>query len=136
MASDCPASTITDKVTLKLVRKNPRTWQVSNVQTYALLSFSRQRSQFNCSGQHLESRQRYALIQHDESLPRGKGYIVAYATTDADGHIELTGEWQRWHGKVWLVVADDVQGMAGDDRVDHLIHWQPKRYLFESQPLL
>lgn len=130
------ATASTENETLELVRKNPRNWQRIDTQTTAQLCFSRQLGSFTCTGQHLESAQRYALIQHDETTGRGQGYIVAFATTSADGRIKLTGNWHRWSGKVWLVIAKDVRGEAGDKKIDQLIHWQPTRYLFESQSLL
>ena len=130
------ASTSTAEQTLDLVRKNPRTWQTIDSKVKAQLGFSHKRTSFTCTGQHLEGFQRYALIQHDETTPRGQGYIIALGETNASGDIRLKGNWHHWHGKIWLIIADDVSGNAGDETIDHLIHWQPKRYLFESRVLL
>ena len=131
-----PSFADTGEETLQLVRKDPRTWQRIESETTAKISFHRQRGDFSCESHHLECSQRYALIQHDESSPRGRGYIIAVATSSDDGTIKLMGNWQRWHGKIWLVIADDVRGHAGDTTIDQLIHWQPSRYLFENKPLL
>lgn len=126
----------TDEEMLQLVRKDPRSWRRIDSEGSAQLCFSRQLGNFTCSGQNLESARRYALIQHDDTSPRGEGYIVALGTTSSKGDIRLTGNWKHWHGKVWLVIADDVRGNAGDEKIDKLIHWQPTRYLFENKSLL
>lgn len=131
-----PVAATTNEQTLQLVRKDPRSWQKIDTETSAQVCFSRQQGTFICTGQQLEKTQNYALIQRDETAPRGKGYIVAIATTNDDGHISLTGKWKHWRGKVWLVIAEDVRGTAGDERIDKLIHWQPTRYLFETKSLL
>lgn len=133
----CAASTaMTNEETLALVSKDPKTWQIATSGPTLLLTFNRDLGTFYCAGKGLEPRQGYALIQHDSSDPRGRGFIVAVATSTTNGALQLAGQWSRWRGKVWLVLADDVQGCAADKRLDQLIDWQPKRYLFESRPLL
>lgn len=122
--------------TLMLVGKDPNTWQIDTSGPTAQLTFNRQQGTLNCSGHGLEQDQHYALIQRDDSCPRGRGYIVAVGTSSAHGALLLTGQWSDWRGKIWLVLADDVRGNAADKQLDQLIHWQPKRYLFESRPLL
>ena len=122
--------------TLLLVGKDPSTWQINTSGATAQLTFNRHRGTFSCSGKRLEPDQQYALIQHDDSCPRGRGFIVSVATTAANGTLLLTGQWSNWRGKIWLVLADDVRGKAADEQLDQLISWQPKRYLFESSALL
>lgn len=122
--------------TLALVSKNPTTWRIDTTAATAQLTFNHHQNTFTCSGQRLEQGQHYALIQHDDSCPRGHGFIVSVGTSTEDGTLSLAGQWSNWHGKIWLVLAEDVRGGAGDEQLDQLIHWRPTRYLFESHPLL
>lgn len=122
--------------TLLLVGKDPSTWQIDTAGATAQLTFNRHQGTFSCSGQQLEPMQQYALIQRDDSCPRGRGFIVSGATSTTNGTLLLVGQWSNWQGKIWLVLADDVRGSAADAQLDQLIHWQPQRYLFESRPLL
>lgn len=122
--------------TLRLVSKDPATWQIDTSGATAQLTFNRQQGTFNCSAQRLEPRQQYALVQRDDRYPRGRGFIVASTTSSTNGTLLLSGQWSNWRGKIWLVLTDDVRGDAADEQLDQLIHWQPKRYLFESRPLL
>jgi|LGOV01.1.fsa_nt_gb hypothetical protein len=122
--------------TLLLVSKDPNTWQIDTSGATAQLTVNRQKGTFNCSGQRLEPEQQYALIQRDDSYPRGRGFILSVTSSTANGTLLLAGKWSNWRGKIWLVLADDVRGGAADEQLDQLISWQPKRYLFESRPLL
>lgn len=131
-----PSNAMAIEETLLLVSKDPNTWQINTSGATAQLTVNRQKGTFNCSGQRLEAGQHYALIQCDDSYPRGRGFIISVATSTAKGTLLVAGKWSNWRGKIWLVLAEDVRGGATDTHLDQLISWQPKRYLFESRPLL
>ncbi|MFW6387289.1 MAG: hypothetical protein ACOC0G_01280 [Thermodesulfobacteriota bacterium] len=131
---DCSVCEPTPGV-LHLYAKNKHTWEIRPAGAKARLEFSRTENNFTLHAHALEPNTSYVLIQYESSYPRAAGYIVVGGISDADGDLILEGQWQRWKGKFWLVPRTDVSGEPADGEMDHLLRWNPERYLFEGRVL-
>lgn len=120
--------------TLDLVAKHPGSWLEAPENGLARISFHPENGTFRFTASCLMADQHYALVQHSDDNTR-QGYIISLITASTDGRATATGNWSLWKGKIWLVLRDDVEGVAGDLRPDRLTGWHPRHYLFETRQL-
>lgn len=120
---------------LILQQKDPRHWQPVVAGAQAVITFQRSTGTFNLAAHNLEINQSYALVQPEGTSGSSRGWIIADGHSDRHGKLAMSGSWQPWRGKFWLVLRDDVDGHAADQHRDHLRRWQPGRYLFEERLL-
>jgi len=126
---------------VKLVEKNPETWEIVAEDTWGKLKYSLTGDDFDFhfNGHGLVPDNEYALIYYPDPWP-GAGLIV-FGTdiADEEGNVHIKGtaeidvlpaEGDENEGaKIWLVLAGDVgeDAMAG---------WNPGEYLFEYDLIL
>nr|WP_320115182.1 hypothetical protein [uncultured Desulfuromonas sp.] len=120
--------------TLQLVAKQPGSWAEMPEHGTAEITYSSATGTFQLTAHHLIANEQYVLVQHTENR-NGQGYIITRMTTSDQGTASVEGKWPYWQGKIWLVLARDVAGTAGDRTVDRLIGWHPRHYLFETRLL-
>lgn len=128
-ASVCSAADGTKK--LQLFAKNPATWAIVKGGASGAMSYRETTGAFSLTAVGLASRMSYALIRLDEAARRVE--ILSKGVSDGSGRLGLSGIWQNWNGKFWVVTGDDLT--AAGDKTFTFRAWHPDRYLFEEKPL-
>ena len=116
--------------TLKLFAKNPATWKIVPGGAKGLLSFDESTGRFTFTAEKLRPLKEYSLVRHNDGETLGD--LLAAGRTDQAGRLSLTGTWQVWRGKVWLVPSEHTAPSSGRLR---LTAWRPKLVLFEEKVL-
>lgn len=89
---------------------------------------------YSFNGKYLRPETEYALVQYlgDVTGDRGDIWIVGLGLSNGNGDLHLSGEWQPWLGRFWVVLGEDVVGEAdGATVLDRMASWNPAEYLFE-----
>jgi hypothetical protein len=92
------------------------------------------RARHSFNGKYLRPETEYALVQYlgDVTGDRGDIWIVGLGLSNGNGDLHLSGEWQPWLGRFWVVLGEDVVGEAdGATVLDRMASWNPAEYLFE-----
>jgi hypothetical protein len=130
----CPASPTgenqTLQRTLKLFEKDPSTWKIIPRGAKGVLSFNERTGRFTFTADKLRPLKEYSLVRHNEGA--NSGDLLAKGLTDQEGGLVLSGTWQLWRGKVWLVPSDQTAQSSGSL---YLTAWRPKEILFEEKVL-
>lgn len=130
----CPANSgahnQTSQETLRLFAKDPATWKIVPQGGKGLLSFNEKTGYFTFTAAKLMPLKEYSLVRHNEGETVGD--LLARGLTDQAGKLILTGTWQLWRGKVWLVPTEHMAQSSGRFR---LTVWHPKQILFEEKVL-
>lgn len=87
---------------------------------------------FNCK--FLQSETEYALVQYLGYVTGNSEdiWIVGLGLSNSNGDLHISGDWQPWLGRFWLVLGGDVIGEAdGATVLDRMVSWNPTEYLFE-----
>lgn len=116
---------------LLLFAKNPSTWAIVKNGANGKLVYREATGNFTLTATGLQPRTQYALVRYADAPPNGD--IVARGRSDGNGNLELSGVWNNWTKKFWVVAGDDVTGSVGE--YGTLKAWRPDRYLFEEKPL-
>ena len=125
--SKAPVSSGTKQ--LLLYAKNPATWTIVKTGGNGKMVYHESTGAFTLTASGLSSRASYALIRYASDPPRVE--ILGRGMSDERGRMILTGFWQKWTRKFWLVAGEDVVGSAG--QAGSLRAWRPEKYLFEEK---
>jgi hypothetical protein len=95
---------------------------------------------FVFNGQGLQPDAEYALILYlgEYTGDWQDAWVVARGWSNAKGRIHISGEWQPWIARLWLVLGSDVAGDPDGCHgapYDAFVAWNPGEYLFEYAPL-
>jgi hypothetical protein len=132
-ARQCPPDSAPDQAprkTLLLFAKDPGTWKIIPHGAKGILSFNESTGRFTFNAAKLAPLKGYSLVRHDDGETLGD--LLAKGSTDSAGRLNLTGTWQLWRGKVWLVPTDLTALHSGRLR---LTAWRPAQVLFEEKVL-
>lgn len=129
-ADGAAARSQTPQKTLRLFAKNPSTWKIIPGGAKGLLSFDENTGRFTFTAEKLKSLREYSLVRHSDGETLGD--LLAAGRSDQAGRLSLTGTWQVWSGKVWLVPSEHTAPSSGRLR---LTAWRPKQVLFEEKVL-
>lgn len=116
--------------TLLLYAKNPATWRIVEAGGAGRLRYAETTGRFSFAAWGLAAETEYALVRHADDPASGR--ILARGVSDRQGALQLSGSWQDWTQKFWLVPAADLT-LQGDRA--RLTNWHPERYLFENKLL-
>lgn len=116
--------------TLMLHAKDPGTWQIIEEGAAGRLVYDVDNGNFSFSAWGLAAETTYALVRHTDDP--ADGLLLAQGASDKDGELVLSGFWQDWTMKFWLVPTSDLS-LDGDRA--RLTGWHPDRYLFEYKIL-
>ncbi len=89
---------------------------------------------YSFNGKFLRPETEYALVQYlgDVTGNREDIWIVGLGLSNGNGDLHISGDWQPWLGRFWVVLGEDVDGEAdGATELDRLASWNPAEYLFE-----
>jgi hypothetical protein len=133
LAADSPAKPASGsgKKKLLLFAKNPADWSIVRNGASGTLRYRPAGGAFTLSAAGLRPQAAYALIRYADAPPHAE--ILARGASNGRGQLELSGSWQNWTKKFWLVAGEDLEGRAGS--AGRLIAWRPERYLFEEKQL-
>ena len=69
---------------------------------------------YSFNGKYLRPETEYALVQYlgDVTGDRGDIWIVGLGLSNGNGDLHISGEWQPWLGRFWVVLGEDVVGEA------------------------
>jgi hypothetical protein len=132
-ARQCPPDSAPNQAprkTLLLFAKDPGTWKIIPHGAKGILSFNENTGRFTFTAAKLVPLKGYSLVRHDDGETLGD--LLAKGLTDSAGRLSLTGTWQLWRGKVWLVPTDHTAEQSGRLR---LTAWRPAQVLFEEKVL-
>jgi hypothetical protein len=95
---------------------------------------------FVFNGHGLQPNTEYALILYLGEFTGSwqDAWIVARGWSSGKGRIHISGEWQPWIARFWLVLGGDVVGDPDGCHgapYDSLVAWNPDEYMFEYGPL-
>ena len=116
--------------TLALYAKDPKTWKIRPGGAYGTLIYNEKSGWFSFTASKLKPLSGYLLVRNADTPPTGD--LLAGGMTNKAGELRLSGRWNDWTKKIWLVSSDDLT-MSGN-RVT-LIAWNPEQYLFEEKVL-
>jgi hypothetical protein len=119
------------KKKLLLFSKNPANWTIIKDGATGTLIYREANGTFTLTAAGLLPRSSYTLVRYADIAPQVD--VLATKTTDNKGNFKVSGVWNNWTKKFWLVPTEDVKGMAGI--VGALTAWRPNRYLFEEKLL-
>lgn len=101
---------------------------------YGKLNVNEMSLTYSFNGKFLHPETEYALVQYlgDVTGNREDIWIVGLGLSNGNGDLHISGDWQPWLGRFWLVLGEDVVGEAdGATVLDRLVSWNPAEYLFE-----
>jgi len=116
--------------TLALYAKDPATWKIRPDGARGTLLYNEKTGHFSFTARKLKPLTGYLLVRNADTPPTGD--LLAGGTTNSDGELRLSGRWNEWTKKIWLVSRDDL--VIHGNRVT-LIAWRPEQYLFEEKVL-
>jgi hypothetical protein len=116
--------------TLALYAKDPGTWRIRLGSTHGTLIYNEKSGRFSFTAGKLKPLCGYVLVRNAGTPPNGD--LLAQGTTNKAGDLRLSGRWNDWTKKIWLVSRDDLT--IRGNRVT-LIAWNPEQYLFEEKVL-
>jgi hypothetical protein len=119
---------------LELYEKDQTTWEPIEGGASGRLTFNKAKNTFVLNANGLEGSTDYALIRYKDPWP-GENYIIARGSTNKDGNLHLSGNWEIWTDKIWVVLGADIDGDAGDMTMDVFNAWHGSEYLFEYNVL-
>jgi hypothetical protein len=119
------------KKKLLLFAKNPATWAIVKGGASGKLVYRESSGAFSLSAAGVKPRSFYTLVRYADTPPQVE--ILATGESGRSGNLELSGVWQNWTKKFWLVPSVDVKAKVGN--AGALTAWRPDRYLFEEKPL-
>ncbi len=119
------------KKKLLLFAKNPASWTIVKDGGNGKLIYRETTGEFTLTASRMVPRSSYTLVRYAEKPPQVE--ILAVKESDTRGNLEMSGVWQNWTKKFWLVPSVDVKGSVGS--IGSLTAWRPDRYLFEEKPL-
>jgi hypothetical protein len=114
--------------TLKLYAKDPKTWRIRPGGAHGTLIYNEKTGQFTFAASKLKPLSGYLLVRNADTPPTGD--LLARGTTNEAGELRLSGRWNDWTKRFWLVSREDLT--IRGNRVT-LIAWNPERYLFEEK---
>ena len=118
---------------LYLYEKNPSDWSIIEDGAWGKMTFKKDKNTFVLNGHGLEPNTEYALIHYMENWP--EAHVIVRGYTNDLGDIHLSGSWDVWTMKLWLVLGSDITGDGGDKVIDNFTAWNPTEYLFEHHVL-
>jgi len=116
--------------TLALYAKDPETWKIRPDGAHGTLIYNEKTGRFSFTARKLKPLSGYVLVRNAGTPPTGD--LLARGTTNKAGELRLSGRWNDWTKKIWLVCGNDL-AISGS-RVT-LIAWNPDQYLFEEKVL-
>jgi hypothetical protein len=116
--------------TLALYAKDPATWKIRPGGAHGTLNYHEQTGQFSFTARKLKPHSAYLLVRNADAPPTGD--LLARGTTNKAGELRLSGRWNDWTNKIWLVSSNDLT--ISGNRVT-LCAWNPELYLFEEKVL-
>lgn len=115
---------------LHLFAKNPADWKIIPGGARGTLIFHEDTGEFTFRGGKLEPLTGYTLVRYANAPPFAD--LIAEGRTDRAGELLLTGSWNRWTKKIWLVQSRDLTRSQNQVQATA---WHPERYLFEEKEL-
>jgi hypothetical protein len=116
--------------TLALYAKDPDTWKIRLSGARGILIYNGKTGRFSFTARKLRPLSGYVLVRNADTPPTGD--LLALGTTNKAGELRLSGRWNDWTKKIWLVSGNDLT--INGSRVT-LIAWNPEQYLFEEKVL-
>lgn len=116
--------------TLALYAKDPDTWKIRPGGARGTLIYNEKSGRFTFTAGKLKPLSGYVLVRNADTPPTGD--LLARGTTNNAGELRLSGRWNDWTKKIWLVTGSDLT--VKGNRVT-LIAWNPEQYLFEEKVL-
>ncbi len=116
--------------TLALYAKDPKTWKIRPSGAQGTLIFNKKTGRFSFTAGKLKPLCGYVLVRNADTPPTGD--LLARGTTNKAGELRLSGRWNNWTKKIWLVAGSDLT--VKGNRVKQ-IAWNPDQYLFEEKVL-